>query len=83
MKIKKYKNGTIKMTAENKRDSNCLLTLLGGCAGPESNFSKMAKERNECPECGSSNTKMLDFENDTCNDCNAVYDVLQLNNKQE
>nr|DAZ53464.1 MAG TPA: hypothetical protein [Caudoviricetes sp.] len=27
MKIRKYKNGTIKMTAENKRDSNNLMAF--------------------------------------------------------
>jgi hypothetical protein len=77
MKIRKYKNGTIKVTAENKRDSNNLMAFLGGCAGASSNFAKMAGERNKCPKCGSSNTKMLDFENDTCNDCNAVYNIIQ------
>lgn len=40
MKIRKYKNGTIKMTAENKRDSNNLMAFLGGCAGAGSNFAK-------------------------------------------
>lgn len=77
MKIRKYKNGTIKMTAENKRDSNNLIAFLGGCAGAGSNFAKIAGERKKCPKCGSNNTKMLDFENDTCNDCNAIYGILQ------
>ena len=77
MKIRKYKNGTIKMTAENKRDSNNLKAFLGGCAGAGSNCAKIAGERNKCPKCGSNNTKMLDFENETCNDCNAIYSILQ------
>ncbi len=65
------------MTAENKRDSNYLMAFLGGCAGAGSNCAKIAGERNKCPNCGSNNTKMLDFENDTCNDCNAIYSILQ------
>jgi protein-arginine kinase activator protein McsA len=77
MKIKKYKNGTIKITAQNKRDSNDLMSFLGGCAGPKSNFAKKAEENSKCPKCGSTNTKMLDFENNSCNDCNAVYNVFE------
>lgn len=77
MKVTRYKNGTIKMTAENKRDSKNLMTLLGGASSADSNFNRMAEEKNKCPKCGSSNTKILDFANNTCNDCNAVYNVLE------
>ena len=36
MKVKKYKNGTIKMTAENKRDSLNLLKFISASAGNDS-----------------------------------------------
>ena len=52
------------------------MAFLGRSAGAGSNFAKIAGERNKCPNCGSNNTKMLDFENDTCNDCNAIYSIL-------
>lgn len=45
MKIKKYKNGTIKMIAENKEDSFRLTALLSHEAGKDSNFSKLHQSK--------------------------------------
>ena len=45
MKIQKTKDGIIKMTAENKQDSKALLTFLEACAGKDSYFEKIKKER--------------------------------------
>jgi hypothetical protein len=45
MKVRKYKNGTVKMTAENKQDSKSLLGFVAALAGEESNFAQLQKEK--------------------------------------
>jgi ribosomal protein S27AE len=73
MKIRKYKNGTIRMTAENKTDSNNLTAFLAGCAGDNSAFAKLQKKERECPYCGSNNIIMFDSDNDICEDCRRYF----------
>lgn len=45
MKIKKHKNGLIKMTAESKDDSFKLTEMLAHEAGKGSNFAKLHEEK--------------------------------------
>jgi L-2-hydroxyglutarate oxidase LhgO len=46
MKIKKNKDGVIKMTAENKKDSEYLRAFLIKCAGDNSSFAKLKTDDN-------------------------------------
>jgi hypothetical protein len=45
MKIKKYKNGTIKMTADSKKASFLLTAMLSREAGKDSNFAKLHQSK--------------------------------------
>ena len=52
MKVRKYKNGTIKMTATSKRDSLNLLKFMASAAGDEDTEIKalIEKKEKECEE---------------------------------
>jgi hypothetical protein len=72
MKVRKYKNGTIRLTAENKDDSGNLLNFLAACAGEDSHFAKVGKKK-VCPYCNSTDIIMFDADNDICNKCRRYY----------
>jgi len=52
MKVKKYKNGTIKMTATSKRDSLNLLKFLSAAAGNNDpdRLALIEQKEKECQE---------------------------------
>lgn len=45
MKITKYKNGKIIMTAQNNNDSHVLTKMLANIAGKDSNFAKLHQKK--------------------------------------
>jgi hypothetical protein len=73
MKIRKYKNGTIRLTAENKEDSGDLMKFLAACAGEGSVFAKTAKKKKRCPYCDSDKVLMFDADNDLCHACGRYF----------
>jgi hypothetical protein len=78
MKLRKCKNGTIRLTAENGQDSRDLLNFLASCAGEDSSFAKKAEEVEgkkirKCPYCHSAEVIMFDADNDICNKCGKYF----------
>lgn len=55
-----------------------IINALGKAVESYNEKRKNKKNVSTCPVCGSSNTRVIDFENDTCNNCNSVYEVFNL-----
>jgi ribosomal protein S27AE len=82
MKLKKYKDGTIKIVSESSEEAEGLLELYELMKKfnyfksfeieIENTKTKTKKER-VCPLCGSTNIIMFDSDNDYCNKCKTYF----------